>query len=451
MEGAVSLVHAMGWARLLRGGSTAWLWLALSITGYAASLAFIATTWRLGWQWTTLLVVLAAAMLHLFWFGLETPSHPGRPLLPVREIPRALLDGGFPWAIASLGAAALLCVAAQASDHSPAAIDDLPRALGLIPLAYPFTVVMYGTLTQDRAESKVRLAVPTLALVVAVALGWTDTLAGELTTAAALLVLVLATKHSQLPSWLTTRLAGVAGASGGATHRAARPAELILRSDLLRGLLRLGLPAAAISAVCWFLMGWLGVGILDGAASFLLIVIAMMAQILAMVIWPWLPMDQPQAGWEAHNLLPLQSASLERTALRHLAAMACLFIAFGTTSIGLLAACADTPPIEVLDDLVLLAPVLPPMGWLVIFSWRFHRSRHHLAALAAAGLVFWFAWLAAGLTSMEQLAGLLSSTSAGPPSQTLALGAIQLALLALFVGAVQLLRLLWLRPERRSP
>jgi hypothetical protein len=240
-------------------------------------------------------------------------------------------------------------------------------------------------------------------------------------------------------------------AHAGALHRPALPARARLRADLLHGFILVGLPAATLSSACWLAMGMLGLELDGGTASFILILVALLTQVLALTLWPWLPREQASQGWEAHNLLPLTSARIERAAIVHLVVMIVLFVLADTATLWLMATWLDAPLTEILDDVGLLAPLLPPMAWLVTFTWRFHKGRHHPASFAIAGVVFWFAWLMAGLSLMDGIPGALLSEGASKLTQALAMGATQLLLVALFVSVVQVLRHTWLRPERRSP
>jgi hypothetical protein len=445
----VSLVHARGVLGQISSGRVAWLSLLAVVVAYALMLTFIASTWQLGWRWSTLLVMVAAAQLSVLRLGLETPRRADRPLLPVRETPRTLVDATLPWAMASL--VAVLALLAVTSADGSEAVGGRGRALGLVALCYPFAVALQSSRARDRDSGMVFLAAPAAGLVAAVAFGWTDTLAGELATAAALLALVLATLRSRPPSWMAHALRGPSVAHAGALHRPALPARARLRADLLHGFILVGLPAATLSSACWLAMGMLGLELDGGTASFILILVALLTQVLALTLWPWLPREQASQGWEAHNLLPLTSARIERAAIVHLVVMIVLFVLADTATLWLMATWLDAPLTEILDDVGLLAPLLPPMAWLVTFTWRFHKGRHHPASFAIAGVVFWFAWLMAGLSLMDGIPGALLSEGASKLTQALAMGATQLLLVALFVSVVQVLRHTWLRPERRSP
>lgn len=445
------LVHARGVVGQIRSGSTAWLSLLAIVVAYATTLTSIASTWQLGWRWSTLLVMVAAAHLSLLRLILETPRRADRPLLPVRELPRTLVDATLPWAMASLVTVLMMLAVTSIDGSTPGAEGQRGRALGLIALCYPFTVALQSSRALDRDSGRVFLAAPVAGLVAAVALGWTDTLAGEFATAAALLALVLATLRSRPPSWLANTFRGPTQAHSGALHRPALPARARLRADQLRGFIGLGLPAAAVSSACWIALCMLGLGVGEGTASFILILVALLAQVLALTLWPWLPREQASQGWEAHNLLPLTRARLERAAIVHFVVMLVLFVLVDTATLWLMATWLDAPLAEILDDIGLMAPLLPPMAWLVTFTWRFHKGRRHPVSFAIAGLVFWFAWLLAGLSLMDGIPGALLSEGASTLAQALAMGVTQLLLVALFASALQILRHTWLRPERRSP
>ncbi len=450
MEGALILVHARGLMRAQYGAPRLLLDQigvgSMMVSGLIGAMfidraafcpgAWALPIWALGSTW------IQRRLLH--------PVRNQQPVLPLSPHSSSVAEVANTVLIMAPTLAAygvlLACMPIDEGARAGATI----AAARILLLGLPFLLATTTIGRQQGWDPIKPLLLPSIILLLAWALGVLNGWVGTLVTATVLWVQVPTCLRADWSSRASFLKAHPSRRSAAVMSRSALPAAARLHRDLLRGLLLVGLPATAVAATCWLAMGLLEIGIGDGLAATLLILTAQFAQMLAMMYWPWLPYEQASQGWEAHRFLPVTRARLERTAFTHLAAMLCLFAVSSTVAVGWVAAGLDMSPGEVLDDTALLAPFLPPMLWLFAYIHRFHKGRRRQATYALAGTAFWAVWLLVGLVLMVRLPIALLPTCADTLEQTLALGATQILLAAIFFGSVLLLRLTWLRPIRRS-
>lgn len=451
----MSLVHARGLLRVFWSSPRAIAILLVIASNMAFGLAATLFMIQMGHEESVLAVPMVGLGSAALWQSLRVPTQTSSPMVPVRPratmvveafilmIPTALVAAPLFWLVAIL----------QLGPLAPSTFQTMALGVALLLLTAP--LVLAGT-TSPRGKGWEALAPvlpPTLLVITALGLGLLAHPVGVLLTTATMTGIVLACARTEWGKVFRGPLES-SRTQQHARMRVGLNSRKRLQADLL-----LGIGRSAALAVLGTVVGYgLAVAMRTSSpvmslAGFVSTQTIFVCLLVAMIRWSWLPVSE---RWgrehDASNMLPCRRLRFERAAFIHLIALLPLYGALTALGAAWLATSLGTEGLDEWQILVSLSAVFPAAGWLIMFTSRFHMRSGRGWADQAVVIAVVMVWMF-GSTMLEHRIGsaLLNGFRGIVPDAALQALSTHLVFATTFLTLLIVLRLVWLRPERRTP